>query len=125
MKRSANGSGTLARTIAAAVFFVVLLSASACGGQYLGSLVFAKLEKLPTTVVGLTTLYNYWIAYGDIGLVKRALIASSFLAGVVTLTPIGIVIFVVLSGFRRSLHGDARFATLREIRESGLVGNDQ
>jgi type IV secretory pathway TraG/TraD family ATPase VirD4 len=124
MKRSAKGSGNAAKIIVAGVFLAVVLSASAYGGQLLGSLLFAKLEKIPTDVVGFTTLYHYWIAYGDIGMVRRALGVSSVIAAIVTVAPIVVIAVVVATAYKRELHGSARFANAREIRESGLVGND-
>jgi type IV secretion system protein VirD4 len=124
-KRSASGSSSLGRTMIAVVFFVVVLSVSICGGQYIGSILFAKLEKLPTSIAGLTTLHDYWSAYGAVDHVRRALLVSSIISGFVAIAPIVIVLVVVAMGLKRELHGSARFATVREIRESGLVGNDQ
>jgi type IV secretory pathway TraG/TraD family ATPase VirD4 len=115
-KRSASGSSSLGRTMIAVVFFVVVLSVSICG---------AKLEKLPTSIAGLTTLHDYWSAYGAVDHVRRALLVSSIISGFVAIAPIVIVLVVVAMGLKRELHGSARFATVREIRESGLVGNDQ
>jgi type IV secretion system protein VirD4 len=123
--RSSNGSSSIGRTIVAIVFFAVVLAVSTWGGQLIGSLLFAKLEKLPTSIVGFTTLYHYWIEFGAVQQVHRALLVSSFMAGFVAIAPAILLLFVVLTGLKRELHGSARFANLREIRDSGLVGSDQ
>lgn len=124
-KRSASGSSSFVRTAVAVIFFAVILSVSTCGGQYLGSFLFAKLEKLPTSISGLTTLHDYWSAYGAVDHVRRALLVSTIISGFVAIAPIVIVLVVIAMGLKRDLHGSARFATVREIRESGLARSDQ
>jgi len=123
--RSANGSSRVFGAVVTLVFFIVILTASACGGQFVGSLVFAKLEKLPPSVAGITTLHSYWSAYGHIEHVRRALVVGTFVSIFIAFLPAAVVVMALAKGLRRELHGSARFATVREIRESGLVGNEQ
>ncbi|BCF95420.1 hypothetical protein [Paraburkholderia largidicola] len=119
--RSAGGSGNLGRNLAVVAVVLLALCASTLGGQFMGSAIFAKLEKLPPSIAGITTLYEYWMAFGTVNHVRRALAFSSFVAGLVALAPLIILLAVFIISKQRSLHGDARFATVREIRESGLV----
>ncbi|AFJ90385.1 hypothetical protein MYA_6051 (plasmid) [Burkholderia sp. KJ006] len=91
-------------------------------GQFAGATLFAQLEKLPDSTIGITTLYRYWIAFGHIVAVKRALVASTAVASLVTALPVLIAVVYIIRGRRRvELHGSARFATAHEIRKAGLV----
>ncbi|KVW77445.1 hypothetical protein WK99_27795 [Burkholderia ubonensis] len=94
----------------------------AIAGQFAGATLFAQLEKLPDSSIGVTTLYRYWMAFGHVVAVKRALAASTALAAIVTALPLLIpVIYIMRANGRLELHGSARFATAHEIRKAGLV----
>ncbi|MHA6823909.1 hypothetical protein ACQUKI_20595 [Ralstonia pseudosolanacearum] len=98
----------------------------ALGGQLAGATLFAKLQKLPDSVVGVTTLYRYWQTYADVKPVKQALAVCSLAAAAITAVPFVFgAVFLARLHKERELHGSARFATLAEIRKSGLVGRDQ
>ncbi|WP_230960400.1 hypothetical protein [Burkholderia pseudomultivorans] len=101
---------------------LLVLTGFAVAGQFAGATLFAQLEKLPDSTIGITTLYRYWIAFGHIVAVKRALVASTAVAALVTSLPLLIVVVFIIRGSRRvELHGSARFATVHEIRKAGLV----
>lgn len=91
------------------------------GGQYLGGALFAHWEQLPDSVVGVFTLHDYWVAYGDVPSVKKALAACSIVAAVFPFVPIAVAVAAMFSKPKRELHGSARFATPREIRNWGLL----
>jgi type IV secretion system protein VirD4 len=112
--------------VIAVVAGVVLVGGFAIGGQFVGATLFAKLQKLPDSVVGVTTLYRYWQVYGDVKPVRQALGVCSLVAAAITAVPFvfGAVVVARLHK-ERDLHGSARFATLAEIRRSGLVGLDR
>ncbi|MGA4422913.1 hypothetical protein ACI2UY_22495 [Ralstonia nicotianae] len=112
--------------IVAVVAGLVLVGGFAIGGQLAGATLFAKLQKLPDSVVGVTTLYRYWQFYADVKPVKQALGVCSLVAAAITAVPF-VFIAVALARLRkdRELHGSARFATLAEIRKSGLVGHSR
>lgn len=103
---------------------VVVVGGFAIGGQLAGATLFAKLQKLPDSAVGVTTLYRYWQVYADVKPVKQALGVCSLVAAAITAVPF---VFGAVALARlhkdRELHGSARFATLAEIRKSGLVGH--
>jgi hypothetical protein len=123
--RSSGGGKALLKTAAAVLFALAALTASSIGGLYVGAAIFSKLEQLPSSVIGLTTLHDYWDAYGTVNHVRRALGVSSVLAGIVALMPVFIFLVVLAIGKQRYLHGNARFANVREIRASGLVEEAQ
>jgi type IV secretory pathway TraG/TraD family ATPase VirD4 len=101
---------------------LVVCAGFAIAGQFAGSTLFAKLEKLPDSVIGVTTLYRYWHAYGDVPAVKRALAICTVLSVVVGALPLVLVaILAAMSRTDRELHGSARFANRMEIVKAGLV----
>ena len=126
MKARSSGSGPVGKIIAGTVAVVVLLCVFGAIGQLVGGLAFGALEKLPNTSVGVTTLYRYWPVYGDVPHVRRSLQVATALSVAVAICPVVIVVLGLLFGkFKRELHGSARWATIREIRKAGLVGDDQ
>ncbi|WP_186261395.1 type IV secretory system conjugative DNA transfer family protein [Burkholderia gladioli] len=90
-------------------------------GQYLGAMLFVRLEKIPTAHVGVWTLRDYWQWYGDIKAVKRSLAVSSVVAAAPPLGQVAILIAVFMKRPARPLYGDARFARAYEIRDYGLL----
>lgn len=98
--------------------FVGLIAA----GQYAGGKLFAQLQDLPESVVGVWTLFDYWQAYGNVGKVRFALVPASFVAALVPLLPLGVAVLAfVFKRPKRELHGSARFAKRHEIRKAGLL----
>ncbi|SMG61558.1 hypothetical protein [Paraburkholderia susongensis] len=99
-----------------------VMTGFAVAGQFAGATLFAQLEKLPSSVVGVTTLYRYWVAYGHIVAIKKVLVACTALSVLVSAVPLLIPVILAMKANRpRELHGSARFANLQEIRKSGLV----
>jgi type IV secretion system protein VirD4 len=111
----------LDRVVAATLLGLVVLTALAVAGQFAGAMLFAKLEKLPDSAVGLWTLRDYWQAFGDVKGVKRSLQMATVLSVLVPLVPIAAIVAAVLAKPKRELHGDARFARSYEIRSYGLL----
>jgi type IV secretory pathway TraG/TraD family ATPase VirD4 len=111
----------LDRVVAATLLALVVLTALAVAGQFAGALLFAKLEKLPDSAVGLWTLRDYWQAFGDVKAVKRSLQMGTAVSVLVPLVPLVAVVAAVLAKPKRDLHGDARFAYSYEIRRYGLL----
>lgn len=87
-------------------------------GLYLAGYVFLLAMKLPPREATPLTTYRYWQAHGDRPEVRRALLAA--LAGAEGLV-LGLAACAMLPR-RRPLHGEARFATRREIARAGLLG---
>jgi type IV secretion system protein VirD4 len=97
------------------------VAGAAIGGQFAGAALFAKIEHLPATVVGIFTLHDYWEAYGDVASVRRALKVCTAVSVVIPLLPIALACAAAMRGPRRELHGSARFAKAHEIRRYGLL----
>ena len=110
------------RAIWMALAALMLLATGVLGVCYLAGFLFLLANKTDPTRAQLFSIFRYWQWYaGDPVLFARlrGSIGIAALAGFV-LAPAA-----VASGFRkrRSLHGDARFATAVEVRKSGLLAS--
>ncbi|CAN7663682.1 type IV secretory system conjugative DNA transfer family protein [Variovorax paradoxus] len=95
----------------------VALLIAALVGMYVAGQAFLIAMNLPPQHATLLTLHKYWQVYGERPNVRRVLIAS--LVGSQGLM-LGLVGIAMLPR-RRPLHGNARFASRREIARSGLL----
>ncbi|MET3420341.1 type IV secretory system conjugative DNA transfer family protein [Variovorax paradoxus] len=95
----------------------VALLVAALVGMYVAGQAFLIAMNLPHQRATLLTLHEYWQAHGERPEVRRVLIAS--LAGSQGLM-LGLVGIAMLPR-RRPLHGEARFASRREIARAGLL----
>ncbi|MBN3786096.1 type IV secretory system conjugative DNA transfer family protein [Burkholderia sp. Ac-20353] len=111
----------LDRVVALGLVALVVLTGLAVAGQYAGATLFAKLEKLPDSAIGLWTLRDYWHAFGDMKAVKRSLQIATAVSVMVPLLPIAAVVAALVMKPKRDLHGDARFAYSYEVRRYGLL----
>ncbi|MBS0448546.1 MAG: type IV secretory system conjugative DNA transfer family protein [Proteobacteria bacterium] len=98
--------------IAVVLLLAAVVGLYVAGGFYLWSI------KLPPAAATPWTVVQYWQGYGDRPDVRRGL-AFSLMAGM-GLSMGGAVAAVMPR--RRPLHGDARFATRREIAKAKLLG---
>ena len=87
---------------------------------YLAGFAFLVLIKADPRAATLLTLPRYAHYYGEREDIRRRLWVSAGLGVALTLAP-GVALLLPK---RRSLHGDARFATRREIARAGLLGDD-
>jgi type IV secretion system protein VirD4 len=104
-----------------ALAFSGLLVGGALVALYLASYLFlVKLANpvLPPTAATPFTVLRYWQQYGTDPYTRHWLIGCLVAGAVVT----GAAIFALVRPVNRSLHGDARFATLREVAGAGLFG---
>jgi type IV secretion system protein VirD4 len=109
----ATGRRSLAKVLAACVLVPAL-------AQYLaGTLFLWSIHEDPRAASPLTVArYTYF--YGDRAPIRSRLLLSSA-AGLGGVLVAGLLIFLPR---RRALHGDARFATRREIARAGLLGHE-
>lgn len=113
----------MAGTVALAVlsFLAVLIGF----GLYMGGRAFAQLQDVPADNVSLTTLHDYWVAYGGVKKVKLALIAGCAVAVFIPAVPTIAIVAALLIGPKRELYGSARFAYVQEVRRAGLFGDNK
>ena len=95
----------------------IALLVAAVVGLYLAGYAFLMAMKLPPQNATLLTIHQYWEAYGERPDVRRTLITTLVGAQGLMLGLVG----VAMLPRRRPLHGDARFATRREIEQGGLL----
>ncbi|MEX3985934.1 hypothetical protein AB4Y45_44500 [Paraburkholderia sp. EG287A] len=101
---------------------LVIVVAAVTLGQYLGGLLFVKMQKLPPDAIGVFTLYDYWQAWGDVPAVRRALSVCTLLSAVIGCMPVVVIMMALMkSRGRIAQFGNARFATRRDIVKAGLL----
>ncbi len=103
----------LALKVLGALVVAAVLAAYLAGYVFLWSIGMSPREATPLTVVR----YGYY--YGDRADVRHRLLLSSA-AGAVMVLASALALVVPR---RRTLHGDARFATRRELAAAGLLGD--
>ena len=96
------------------VIAACLVCAYLAGYFFLWSLHLDPREATPLT------LMRYALYYGSNPVVHRHLLWSTGVSGIL----VGGLALVLVIPKRRSLHGDARFATRAEIARAGLLGDD-
>jgi type IV secretion system protein VirD4 len=101
--------------------FSAMLSGAVLTALYLASYLFLiKLANplLPPSAATPVTVLRYWQQYGTDPYTRRWLIGCLVAGGL----PVGTVAILMFRPVNRSLHGDARFATRREVVRAGLFG---
>lgn len=99
---------------AAALVVACVLTLYLAGYFYLWHIKYPVTDATPLTVL------QYWKWYGDRVDVRRALSVCTVFSAVIVF---GSVILFFLPK-KKSLHGDARWANMGEIKKAGLLGND-
>ena len=108
------------KAIAIAVAVLAYIVAGFFLAEYLAGVAYFLVNKTSPADVGLDTWAQYWHWYSaDPVQRKRMQIGAAIGGGVVYLMPL--LIASSLGNVRRSLHGDARWATAAEIRKAGLL----
>lgn len=117
-------SNTTRNLVGGAAAFALLVVAVGFG-LYMGGRAFAQLQHVPVDSVSLTTLHDYWIAYGGNKKVKLALLIGCAVAVFIPAVPTITLVAALLIGPKRELYGSARFAYKREVWQAGLFGDDK
>ena len=91
------------------------------GASYGSGLFFFHLNKMPLDQVRPFTIWQYFSAYksSPVKFIRFSVIGCAL--GPYVLAAIGLTALLLSKRQKRSLHGDARFATLQEIKEAGLI----
>jgi type IV secretion system protein VirD4 len=102
----------------AAVGAVTVMTAGVC---YLSGVLFLIANRTSPAQARVGSIVSYWQMYDDKPALQKRLRGSVGIAALLGY----LIVPVMLAGAlvrRRPLHGDARFASAREVRNSGLVG---
>ena len=110
-----------AKPIAIAAAMALWLGAGAWASRYVAGGAYLALHKTDPRTVQATTWSEYWADYQDDRQERKKLQGSMGLAiGLLFGAPIAAML--ANTGRGRSLHGDARWATRREIEDAKLLG---
>jgi type IV secretion system protein VirD4 len=98
----------------------IYLLVGAVGVAYLAAALYFLVNKVMPASLAMDTWWRYWNAYRHDPVQSHRLIGSAVLAiGAVYVAPLALVLSQLRH--KRSLHGDARWATEGEIRKAGLL----
>jgi len=102
---------------------VLLAGGAVLGTVWLAGALFFMMGKVnPLGAVDLTTWWTYWQAWGEDPDMRRQLLVAAACATCIPLV-FGLGAAIALKK-TRAQHGDARFATLAEIKRAGLLGSN-
>lgn len=101
-------------SVALGLVIIVCLWTYLAGGILLMSFGMSADEATPLTI------YRYWRSYNGDPAITKWIFLSIILSTLILVIPF----VVVLIPKKRSLHGDAKFATNLDIKKSGLFGDD-
>jgi type IV secretion system protein VirD4 len=110
------------RKAAAGLFVVLAYAALALAAVYFAAVLFLLLNKANPTQAGLGSLPQYWALYQGDERLRRQLLGSMAVSGFGLLVVLPGALFLAARP-RRSLHGDARFASQAEVARAGLLGD--
>jgi type IV secretion system protein VirD4 len=105
-----------AKTIAWIIAIIILLILS----NYLAGAFILHSQEQSLNAVSFLTYYDYWSWYHNEPAMKKSLKGSA-MGGVVFGFILPIIIFIMANEKKRRLFGDAKFATLQEIKKAGLL----
>jgi len=111
---------TTSRKAAAIVVGLAGYAALLAGALYLSGALFLVLCKANPAQARVNSIFQYWKYYGDDPILRKKLRVAIAVScgGVLIALPLALV---AAARPRRSLHGDARFATPAEVERSGLT----
>ena len=112
----------VSRKVAAALFGGLGLLGLACAALYLSAVLFLALNKADPRQARFTSIAHYWQLYADDSALRKKLLASMGICGIGLLVVLPAALFAAARP-RRPLHGNARFASLPEVRSAGLLGD--
>ncbi|MCB6182889.1 type IV secretory system conjugative DNA transfer family protein [Leeia sp. TBRC 13508] len=86
---------------------------------YLSGYLFLLMTKLPTSILGPTTFYQYFARYHEVPAVAWKLKLSLAIGAGVPFILLGFLLYKLLTN-RDSLYGDARFASVADLSKKGF-----
>ena len=111
---------TKGKRLAQVIFVIIALGIFITGLSYGSTLLFFKLNHLDYSLARPFTIWSYWQEYrsSPIKFVKICVNACAFGPYVLMLL---LPLLALAGGKQRALHGDARFATLQEVKKAELI----
>lgn len=111
------------RKAAACGFVLIGYGALACAAIYLAGALFLVLSKANPRQAQFGSVFQYWTLYADDAPLRRRLQWAIGLSGIglLVVLPVGLIL---AARPRRTLHGDARFASPAEVDRAGLTRSD-
>lgn len=106
-------------TIRCALILLYLFVGSVAAA-YIAAIAFFLVNKTMPNELAIDTWYLYWNAYSRDPVQHKRLIASG-IASLAIVYGVPLLLLAKHRATRRSLHGDARWATESEIRKAGLL----
>ena len=109
------------RKVAAGLFIAIGAAALLVAAVYCAGALFLVLNKADPRQARVGSIAHYWALYANDGLLRRKLVAAIVVSGIgcLVILPAGLL---AAARPRRALHGNARFASLAEVRRAGLLG---
>ncbi len=107
-------------TAAQAILLVALCAALTLAAPYLAALLFFAINKTMPSELALDTWWRYWQVY-QLDAVQRPRLLGAAIVALVVAYGLPLLAAGKLLRPVRSLHGDARWATAREIRKADLL----
>lgn len=102
--------------------FIVLTFIFIVVGLYVGGAAFFKFSHIEYTYLSYDSLYVFWNEYKHDKEIKPYLQASILLAVFISVLPTLICLAALYGGSKKqSLHGDAKWATDKDLEKSGLI----
>ncbi|MCW5656743.1 MAG: type IV secretory system conjugative DNA transfer family protein [Burkholderiaceae bacterium] len=111
---------SISHRVGASLFVVLTVLAAAAAAAYVAGVLFLLLNKADPGQAQILSIVVYWQRYAADPPLRKKLVASIALPGLALGVLVPMAFVVALQG-RRPLHGDARFATRREIMRAGLL----
>lgn len=88
-------------------------------GLYLSGYWFLWKNSLPPMTATPMTIIYYWMYYGEVPIVRKWLMICTAGGFAVPL----VALIIIVAPVAKKLHGDARFATQKELKENKLLGD--
>lgn len=104
-------------------FVIVACLLALLAGAYFSGLIFLLTVKQPVSGLGLTTFFDYFSAYGDHAVYGKKLKMAGMAGFGIPLLVVAFLAFKVFAE-RKSLYGEARFATLSDLKRVGFLDAD-
>lgn len=102
------------------IFILLVLIILVVGISYGSSVLFMKMFNLPISEARPFSIWQYWLMYHSHSL-KKIRLSVNIIAFAPYILAAIVPLIIIFNKDKRALHGDARFATMSEVRKAGLI----